>query len=249
MNKTKKIIIIICVIIIFIIFTILNIKNSKYNKLEDNIESTRNETKDTSVMYNENATIDDLKEEYKYTGEDDLYEIQTEYDGRKVLTVKPNINYQVAFAGMIQKAKPEYSQVSKIFEDSYPKKTGIWIEENSREKLLSLFNDNLGSNYEIDEDGYLKLVDESFNDENEEKIKNIINGDKQFILCISSVCYMVDSVTGEIVDNPFEDLEKYQTYEYFKNEDNMLIFVTENSEGELSDEEIFRSLFDLITEI
>ena len=81
----------------------------------------------------EEIPIEELKEEFNATGADEIYEVQTEYDGRKVLAVKPSINYRVAFAGMIKKAKPEYSEVDKIYEENMPTENGIWVEDKEKD--------------------------------------------------------------------------------------------------------------------
>ena len=245
-NKYKISIIVVIMLLMFIIFTILGIKNTRYNKINEDIQDSYNQMKNNSVMYNENSKLNDLKKEYSITGEDGLYEIQTEYDGRKVVVVKDDINYKVAFAGMIEKAKPTYAEIDKIFEDNYPKENGVWIEKNSREKILKFLNNNCNSDYAINENGYLKIVNKNEQNDNDIKIEKIINENKKYILNISSSCYMVDTVTGEVIENPYEDLDKYQTYEYFSNENDMIIFITENSEGKLTEGEIFESVLNLI---
>ena len=57
---------------------------------------------------------------------------------------------------------------------------------------------------------------------------------------------MVDPVTGEIVKNPYEDLDSTQTYEYFEYEGDKVIFITENINRELTENEIFESIIKLI---
>lgn len=181
----------------------------------------------------EEIPIEELKEEFNATGADEIYEVQTEYDGRKVLAVKPSINYRVAFAGMIKKAKPEYSEVDKIYEENMPTENGIWIEKSSRDKILKLLNNNSNDKYEITDDGYLKC---------NKKIK----GDKQYILCISGENYMVDTLNGDIVINPFEDLDSHQSYNYVKDNNKMIIFITNNLKKKLTDKEIVEDMLSLL---
>ena len=57
---------------------------------------------------------------------------------------------------------------------------------------------------------------------------------------------MVDPVTGEIIENAYNDLEKYQTYEYFSDENRMIVFITENKDKKLTDNEIFESILNLL---
>lgn len=247
-KKYKILILVFIMLIMFVIFTMLGIKNTRYNRISQDIQNTYNQMKDNSVMYNENPNLSDLKNEYSITGEDSLYEIQTEYDGRKVITVKSNINYKVAFAGLIEKAKPTYTRIDKIFKENHPTKSGVWIEKDSKEKILQVLRNNCNSEYEISEEGYLKIVNKNSQNDNDIKIEKAINGNEKYILSISSSCYMVDAVTGEIIENPYEDLDKYQTYEYFNDDNNMIIFITENSEGKLTENEIFESVLNLINQ-
>ena len=239
----KKILIPICCIIILIIIGVVVFFFTR--KQPVSTEENNNEMKQSSTMYDENADIEDLKQEYKMTGSDELYEIQTEEDGRKVLYIKPDINYKVAFAGLMKSSIPDFTEIDTIYETNYPTENGIWVEQNSREQIVNLFNEYLDSEYEI-VDGYLKIKNENTPSENDKKLKEIINGDKQFILSISGVSYLVDTVSGNILDNPFEEFDKYQIYEYVEYENNKIIFITENNKKALTDEEIFDSILNLI---
>ena len=242
----KKILIPICCIIILIIIGVVVFFFTREQPVPiEKEQESNNEMKQSSTMYDENANLEDLKQEYKMTGSDELYEIQTEEDGRKVLYIKPDINYKVAFAGIIKGTIPDFTEIDSIYETNYPTENGIWVEQNSREQIRELFNKFLSSEYEI-VDGYLKIKNENTPSENDKKLKEIINGDKQFILSISGVSYLVDTVSGNILDNPFEEFDKYQIYEYVECENNKIIFITENNKKALTDEEIFDSILNLI---
>lgn len=260
MKKNKKIltIVVLAIIVILILTTIVLKKSTTKEKnikpdidMESNIVEYVNniytETDKNEIEYQENATVEDLKTQTGITGDKEIFEIQEEYDGRKVLTVKASLKYQVAFAGMIKNAIPKMNEIEKITEENIPKYTGIWIEKNSRNKILQLANgENTNSNYYIDEEGFLKISKKNKQNDIDKKIENIINGDKQYILDISSVCYIIDNVTGEILDYNFEKLDKYQIYEYFKDNDRMIIFINENSDNQLTESEMFESIVNLM---
>ena len=193
--------------------------------------------------------IEDVKEETGATGNTDIYEVQEDKTtNTEIVTVKANIKYKVAFAGMIKQSKPVFGEIDKIFEENYPKKNGIWIENNSRNKLLEEMNNSnmFNSKYAINKDGYLVIEKENTLNENDKKIKNIINGKKQYIFSISSLCYIVDDITGEILDYSFEDMDKYQTFEYFEDENKKIIFITENKSNQLNENEIIESLLNIL---
>lgn len=57
---------------------------------------------------------------------------------------------------------------------------------------------------------------------------------------------MIDVVTGKIIEYRFNDLEPYQTYEYFEDNNKMIIFLSENKEKKLTEDEIFNSIIRLL---
>lgn len=232
----KRIIYVLIIVILLItcLCIIINKKQSSNNTLneQENIEK-----------------IEDVKEETGATGNTDIYEVQEDKTtNTEIVTVKANIKYKVAFAGMIKQSKPVFGEIDKIFEENYPKKNGIWIENNSRNKVLEEMNNSnmFNSKYAINKDGYLVIEKENTLNENDKKIKNIINGKKQYIFSISSLCYIVDDITGEILDYSFEDMDKYQTFEYFEDENKKIIFITENKSNQLKENEIIESLLNIL---
>ena len=241
MKKTIKILVLILIVIVIGI----SIKYIKKVKNKNEIDKAYNEMKQNSLMYNNTATVDELKEEYGMSGTDDLYDVQTEYDGRQVLKVKATENFKVAFAGLVNGTKNSIENSSEIFENEYPTENGIWIEKNSREKIEKYLNENMKSKYKISEKGYLTIFEKKSSKEDNE-IEKIINGNKQYLIGISGTNYYIDALTGEAVDNPFEELDKYQTYAYCQDEDKMVIFITENKSKALENSEIFESVLALM---
>lgn len=245
MKKTIKILILILIVIIIVGGIGVSIKYIKKVKNKNEIDKAYNEMKQNSLMYNNTATVDELKEEYGMSGNDDLYDVQTEYDGRQVLKVKATENFKVAFAGLVNGTKNSIENSSEIFENEYPTENGIWIEKNSREKIEKYLNENMKSKYKISEKGYLTISEKKSSKEDNE-IEKIINGNKQYLIGISGTNYYIDALTGEAVDNPFEELDKYQTYAYCQDEDKMVIFITENKSKALQNSEIFESVLALM---
>lgn len=253
MKKNKVIIISIIVIIIVLIpFLIIKKNNKNSNEIYGNntiiINNIYTEIDKNQIEYSENTNVEELKQETGKMGNSDIYEIQTEYDGRKTLQVKPNLKYKVAFAGMIKNSKPSNSELDDIYSKNSPSDNGIWVEKSSRNKITEYFNSLglLNSKYEINESGYLKIVEENNPNKYDKTIKNIINGNEQYILDISSICYIVDDISGEILDYNFENMDKYQTYEYFEDNNKMIIFINQNTNKQMSEKEIFESVIKLI---
>ena len=126
----KKIIISILVFLIIICVIIgIVIKRNQENKQNIQNEQVQNlivnnaytELDKNEVLYNDNVTVNELKNETSITGNSEIYEVQKEYDGRKVLAVKASKKVKVAFAGMIKNAKPEFNELEEIFENKFPK--------------------------------------------------------------------------------------------------------------------------------
>lgn len=248
--KNRKIIIAISSIIIILIiitFTIIKVKNKDEDKGISIINDEYTRIDKNQLSYKDNVTVDELKESVGLTANSDIYEIQEEFDGRKILTVKADLKYKVAFAGMIKKRLPTMDELDKILQDNLPKYNGIWVEKDTRNKLLEILNGNkFNSKYSIDNNGYIKIDEKNNQNDLDKKIEKTIKGDKQYILDISSVCYIVDDVTGEIMDYNFENLDRYQTYECFEDNNKIIVFISQNTKGIYTDEEIIESVIDLL---
>ncbi|MBQ2938154.1 MAG: hypothetical protein IJE05_04690 [Clostridia bacterium] len=247
MNKKIFKIIFILIVILVIIICIKKYKKEENLNTNEAINNIYTEADRNDISYQENVNIQDLKEQTSIIGNDEIYEIQQEYDGRNVLTVKASLKYKVAFAGMIKGSTPEMDELDKILSDNLPKNNGIWIEKTSRNRILEIFNNNENTNskYTIDKDGYLKIAEKNSQSDSDKKIEKIINGNKQYILNSSSICYIIDNVTGEILDYNFEKMDEYQTYEYFEDDNRIIVFVNENSNNQLTYSDIFNSIIEI----
>lgn len=246
-NTKKRITTILIVLLVIALITISlciknNIKKSKNSIQEENWENPYTEIDKDEIQYQENASIDEIKKETGLTADSNLYEINTEYDGRKVLNIKASVQYKTAFAGIIKQQLPNINEIDTIAQENHPEKNGIWIEKNSRDIILELLTNNTNSEYEIDEQGYLKIKDKKIQNENDKNIEKWINSNKKIILTKSNMYYQVDEVTGEIVEYPFEQLDPYQTYDQIKSNDNIIIVITSNNNKYLTDKEILQDV-------
>ena len=105
-------------------------------------------------------------------------------------------------------------------------------------------NKRLKNSYKINAQGAIEIEEKESKTDLDKKIEKILNSNKTYILSINGVCYMVDPVTGEIIDNPYVDINKEQTYEYFEDDDKTIIFITDNNE--MDENEIFDSIINLM---
>jgi FtsZ-interacting cell division protein ZipA len=265
----KKVIICITICIltisVIVICTVRKENNSKENdnnnssenikqeeKSDDNKENIENpekeiqittSTQEESKISNEEKT--EIIEETGKKGDSDLYEIQEGEDSVKIATIKSSVKYKVAFAGMIKNKVPEKEELDDILEKNHPKYAGIWVKSESQSEFLKYISSVTKSEYEINENGYLKIKNKKNQNEYDKKIEEIINGNKLYIIDISSTCYIVDEITGEILDYNFEDMDEYQTYQYFEDGDKKIIFITENQNNQLTVKEIIESVIEL----
>ena len=162
MKKRKLVITIAIIFIIISIFCIaryiiVNNKNeiqNKENNQTENWDNQYSEVDKNDINYNNTDDVDKLKEQMGLTAPSDVYEISEEFDGRKTLNVKAEILYKTAFVGIVNQEKPEMENLDKVFETKYPTRSGIWISERAREKIVKIL-----SNIEVNID-YPEYTDE-----------------------------------------------------------------------------------------
>ena len=187
-------------------------------------------------------TIQHVKEETGMTAKDELYDVQVEYDGRKVLKIKPEIQYKIAFTGIIKKDTPKLEEIDNVFNNYYPNDKGIWIESNSREKFEKMLKENLNNQYEISDNGFLEIIKENNPTQLDISLKKMIESNRTYLITISGIYYEADIVTGEILDNFYEDMDPYQATKAVGEKDNIIIFLSTNSAKKLRSEEILQEL-------
>ena len=244
MKKKKNILLttIAIIIIIAIVVSLIILKNIFTAKEKWNNEFSKIDK--NTINYKSDVTVDELKQEMNLTADSDLYEITTEYDGRKTLNVKKDILYKVAFAGIIKQSKPVLNEIDEIYNQNYPQENGIWISEHSKEDFLKLLQGNVNCKYEINEKGFLQINKDNNENENDEKLEKIINSDKKVIIDINNFDYEVDVVTGEIVEYPFKELE--ELVDIISNNNEKIIVIVKNQSNEFANEEVFEDFLNNI---
>ena len=70
----------------------------------------------------------------------------------------------------------------------------------------------------------------------------LLNANKLYAFGISGDFYLRDTVNGEIINNYYEELNEYQTYDYVIYNDKMIINLPKNENSYITNEEIFDSL-------
>ena len=235
--------IIICLILIILISTIFFITRKNIEKgSEEKISSLPiNYVEENQETNQEQLTK--IVEDQGFQADENIYEIAQEYDGREVVVVKSNIKYKVALAGMIKKQKPEFNEINEILEKA-PKHTGIWIAENSREKFLEILKKITKLTYSINEDGFLEQKESWMMNDCDKSISSMLNDEKLHIFDISSTTYVVDDVTGEIQEYPFEEMDPYTDYEYFQDNDKEMFIISECLEGKINQEDCLKKIFE-----
>ena len=219
---------IICIIVLFIILgAILYISSREKNEKL----STTNviATQDTNI-------IEQIKNETEATADTNMYQIQEEYDGRKILQIKPDIQFDTVLSGILKNGEPKETEIQEILKQR-PTKNGIWISKQSREEFLNLLKQNNQIGYEIDENGYLVKKDG-----NNDKLNKAINSPTLYIIDISGTCFSRDEMSGKIVEYPFEEMDPSQIIETYETENSTIILVTNNSKGKISSKEIFEEI-------
>ncbi len=239
----SSIILIIILIVILVVFFIT--KKSQQDGSEENISSLPisydSENEENSEQDQEQ--IAQITENQGLQADENIYEIATEYDGREVVRVKPSIQYNVALAGMIKKEIPDFSELDNLLTQA-PTHTGIWIEETSRESFLNILNNIADSEYEVNEEGFLIKKENREMNDYDKKIQEMLSDETLHIFDINSTTYIVDEVTGEIQEYPFEEMDPYTEYEYFSTDNKEMFIISANSYGKINQEEILKGILD-----
>lgn len=251
MKKYGKIIIpIVALVIVAIIVNIVWKKKDSYKNQEyTNSSLTKQgivdekivDEKEENVIENDNPEeIESIKNEINSTADSNIYYVTEETDGRKILQIKPKVQFQVDLAGIMKNSKPEEKEIESL-NKKVPNKTGIWISEQSRDKFIDLLNKNNIDNLSIKKDGYLK-VDKTSENEIAKNLEKMIKSDKLYIINITGIAYERDYISGEIVEYPFEDMDPEQVVEFYENGNKKILEITTNKKQELLDKEILEEI-------
>lgn len=193
------------------------------------VELTSKEKNETNDTMNNNTetpkTVEDIKNETGATANEEIYEIQQEYDGREILTIKPDVQYKTVLTGILKNGQPSIHEIEQL--DLTKFHSGVWISDVSRNKFLQILNKCGIKNFEIDNEGYLYKKEDSSNVYSK-KLDNLINSDELTVIDITGTCYIRDEMTGEVVEYPFKDMDLYQINERFDTEGSSIIIITTN---------------------
>ena len=217
MNKKILISIILIIIVIITAFMIYKPENENviHNQSTEN-NATENET---------SKTVEEIKKEIGATASEEIYEIQQEYDGREILSIKPDVQYKTVLTGILKNRQPSIQDIEQLDLSKFHK--GVWISEVSRNKFLQILKKCKLENFAIDNEGYLYKKEDSSN-EYSIKLENLIDSDKLTIIDTTGTCYIRDEMTGDVVEYPFKDMDLYQICERFDTEGSSIIIITTN---------------------
>lgn len=230
----KRNIILIIVVIIVIAIGLVCVKLN-LQKGQDKRSQTSNEVD----IYNQEV-INEIKEEINATADTDMYQIEEEYDGRKILQIKPSIQFETVLAGILKNGKPSENEIQELLKNK-PTQKGIWIAKQSRDSFLNLLKDNEISGCTIHEDGYLYMTEE--NDKEEaKKLREAIQSNRLCMVDISGVSYTRDDFSGEIIEYPFEKMDPYQAVDVYQEGDTVILEITTNEKKILSKQEILEDI-------
>lgn len=195
------------------------------------------------VAYQENVTVGELKNEVGASGNDEIYEIMSEYDGRKFLSIKPDVQFDVVLSGLLDGKMPELD-LEKLEKKTsgFEGKKGVWIEENSREDFLELLKETTKCSYHVNTDGYLVCEQKQGSNDIDTRLQQILLGDELRIIAVTGSCYTVDEISGEVVEYPFEKMDPYQTSENFEKDKQKICILSTNKKGNLTSEKIIKSI-------
>ena len=139
--KRKLLIATICILIVSIVVFWL------YNKKEKDREDNQNFFEETEKLSEEDTNIvEEIKNTINATANTDMYQIDEEYDGRKIIQIKSDIQYDTVLAGILKNGCPQENEIEEILK-SRPNKSGIWVTKNSQENFLNLLKRDHGGSH------------------------------------------------------------------------------------------------------
>ncbi len=252
MKNKKYIIIGLAIIVIILIVALVIFFSKKDNEyvnnmilVSENNVTNENAEDNTSIVdqdtSNQNVEeIENMKNEINATGNTGIYYVDEEYDGRKILQVKPDVQFDVDLAGIIKNTIPEENEISELIEKA-PTDNGVWISEESRESFSTLLKNNNINDFTISDDGYLQ-INNSENNDMANKLINMINSNNLYIINITGIAYERDYISGEITEYPFEDMDPTQAVEPYQKDNKIILEVTTNKMQELTESEILDAI-------
>ena len=253
MKKHYYIFFVVTIILIVLgIFMLINKKRNPEELKKENI--INNDEENNSINGDENTNIEkynsvvevptteleDMKNSISATGNTEIYQVEQEKDGRKILQIKPQIQFYVDLAGIIKKSKPNEEELEKLVAQ-VPTDYGIWISTQSRENFLKILNKNGITNFTIAENGYLKNNGTPKNDI-EKQLDKMIKSNKLYIINITGIAYQRDYISGEIITYPFEELDPEQVLETYTDEDKIILELSTNEKQKLTNKEILETI-------
>lgn len=239
-NKRYIIITIILILIILIIGIMVFKKNEgNSNDMENVSYMDRENDNDNNISVEDVEKVEKIKNEINATGNTDIYYIDEEYDGREILQVKADVQFDVDLAGIIKNAQPEEYELNDLIA-RMPKNNGVWISKQSIERFSTLLKNNGIDNFSIVEEGYLQI--DSSSNELARKINNMINSNKLYIINMTGISYERDYISGEITEYPFEDMDPYQIINPYQNDNKVILEITTNKAGKLDEYEILEAI-------
>lgn len=249
MKKKNYIIIGLVVLVVILIIVLIVFFSRKGNENVNNTETenvvnenTENNTNivDQNIEKQNPEEIESIKNEINATGNTDIYYVDEEYDGRKILQVKPDVQFDVDLAGIMKNSKPEENEINELV-GKEPTNNGVWISEQSREIFSNLLKNNNITDFNISDEGYLQ-INNSGNNDMANKLVNMINSDRLYIINMTGTAYERDYISGEITEYPFEDMDPTQAIEPYQKDNKIILEITTNKMQRLSESEILDAI-------
>ncbi len=228
---------IIVLIVISIIAITIFIITRKPRQEEVNSE---NRTEKTENLNNNLEDIEIIKKEVNATANADIYQVEEELGGRKILQVKPEIQFEVDLAGIIKNAKPDEKEL-QLLVMKVPQKNGVWISEQSRNNFLQLLKKNEIESFRITDEGYLEKKEDSIGPL-AKSLEEMLNANKLYIINMTGIAYERDYISGEITEYPFEDMDPTQVIEPYQKENTIILEITSNKKQKIADKEILETI-------
>ena len=183
-------------------------EENKTNNIEENVTEESNQIEENTIT-EENAIDINVADE----------EIEANNSFDDSVT---EASFNVIVSGVLSDNVNE-NNISEILINK-PNGTGIWIEQNSREKFLDFLNKHTIYTYSVDSEGYLVCDNvmkdnpdldmyEKMETEVDIEIKNILNKNVLIIIDVSSA-YLSYDENNQIIENQLQNSDYVKTFSY-----------------------------------
>ena len=91
-----------------------DVNEDKISEETNNVEKLNTIEEVNTIVETSTEELENMKKNINATGNTDIYQVEEEKDGRKILQIKRQVQFYVDLAGIIKKSKPEEKELESL---------------------------------------------------------------------------------------------------------------------------------------